>query len=271
MIASLVRSQQLDLWWRRGPTPIAAWFIPTGARFLKSLYRPKSQFNKLILVPNCLNCYLTPEDRGPPTPQKHPPCYNTEQMTGLLHWCLRVGVSKCVCFRVWQHWGDRNQESCAIRHFTRSCILDLDTYGSGTSVDILLRLNVLIMYTDTPHYIYIYRKKIQVSDWKTGISLTICFSSLVFDGKWQHKGRLSGLWSHVDYFSSPGGNLDGERGRVKSGVLPGGTLTSQLVYLNGTASLWDLSGLIWGDKGRIFLRRCYFNTRIHTRTHTEVS
>lgn len=34
-----------------------------------------------------------------------------------------------------------------------------------------------------------------------------------------------------------GGNLDGERGRVKSGVLPGGTLTSQLVYLNGTASL----------------------------------
>lgn len=49
------------------------------------------------------------------------------------------------------------------------------------------------------------------------------------------------------------------------------TLTSQLVYLNGTASLSDLSGLICGDKGRIFLRRCYFNTRIHTRTHTEVS
>lgn len=118
----------------------------------KESQSPKSQFNKIILVPNLLNCYLTPEDRGPPTPRKHPPCYNTEQMTGLLDWCLRVGVSKCVCFRV---WGDRNQESCAIRHLTRSCILDLDTYGSGTSVDILLRLKLLIMYTDTPHYIYI--------------------------------------------------------------------------------------------------------------------
>lgn len=35
-----------------------------------------------------------------------------------------------------------------------------------------------------------------------------------------------------------GGNLDGERGRgVKSGVLPDGTLASQLVYSNSTASL----------------------------------
>lgn len=140
-------------------------------------------------------------------------------------WCVRVGVSKCLCVRVWQHWGGRNQESCAIRHFTRSCILDLDTDGCRKSVVILLCRNLLIMYINTPHY-----KKIQGSDWKTGLSLTICFSSLVFDGNWQHKCRLSDLWSRVDYFCSRGEKTwEGERGRVENGVLPDGTLASACV------------------------------------------
>lgn len=100
-----------------------------------SLHRQK---NTILIKPFwgliwIVNCYLNPEDLDPHTPQKQPPsllpwCHNTEQMTVFLDGCLRVGVSKCVCFRVWQYWRDRNQENCAIRQVTRSGILDLHTH-----------------------------------------------------------------------------------------------------------------------------------------------
>lgn len=46
---------------------------------------------------------------------------------------------------------ERNQENCAIRQVTRSCILDLHTHGCRKSVVNVLCLILLMIYTDSPH------------------------------------------------------------------------------------------------------------------------
>lgn len=130
-------------------------------------------------------------------------------------------------------------------------------------------LNLLMIYIDSPHQQQQQKKykeaiKKQGLVWHVSVRLFLmAIGSIKAD--YQVFGRMWIIYVLM------GENWQGQRRLVKSGVLPDGTLTSRLVFLNGMPSLWDLSSLICWDKGRIFLRRCYFNTHIHTRTHTKVS
>lgn len=73
VIKSVERSQQLDLWWRRGPTPITMWFVTTGPHFWVSITKSPILIKPFMCLIWSVNCHLNPEDLDPRTPQKHPP------------------------------------------------------------------------------------------------------------------------------------------------------------------------------------------------------
>lgn len=73
VIKSVEHSQQLDLWWRRGPTPITAWLILTGPHILSVSIAKNPILIKQFLYLICWIAFLNLRIQDPPTPQKQPP------------------------------------------------------------------------------------------------------------------------------------------------------------------------------------------------------